>query len=169
MKNKRGILITGTRLEIAVSTTKHSLGGRSNNRRVGGIFDDAISTTGPVTRNGSRVSGFVLANPELEKFASVEPLLAPARLPLFLVSLSPCFLPHPFFQSVHFANGNPAKSMKTSHGKNSNRYTFTATQTGAWLCALGDSVANPTPSPSFRVVLGLPAISLGGQTRRQWG
>jgi hypothetical protein len=27
-------------------------------------------------------------------------------------------------QSVHFANGNPAKSMKTNHRKNSNRYTF---------------------------------------------
>jgi hypothetical protein len=27
-------------------------------------------------------------------------------------------------QSLHFANRNPAKSMKTSHVKNSNRYTF---------------------------------------------
>jgi hypothetical protein len=27
-------------------------------------------------------------------------------------------------QSLHFANRNPTKSMKTSHGKNFNRYTF---------------------------------------------
>jgi hypothetical protein len=27
-------------------------------------------------------------------------------------------------QSLHFANRNPAKSMKTSHGRNFNRYTF---------------------------------------------
>jgi hypothetical protein len=38
MKFKRGILITGTRLETTVSTAKLSLGGRSNNRRVGGYF-----------------------------------------------------------------------------------------------------------------------------------
>jgi hypothetical protein len=30
--------------------------------------------------------------------------------------------PHPFFQSLQFANGNPAKSMKTSHEKKFNRY-----------------------------------------------
>jgi hypothetical protein len=32
--------------------------------------------------------------------------------------------PHPFFQSVHFANGNPANSMKTGRPENFNRYTF---------------------------------------------
>jgi hypothetical protein len=31
-------------------------------------------------------------------------------------------------QSVHFTNGNPAKSMKTSHGENFNRYTLSALQ-----------------------------------------
>jgi hypothetical protein len=41
MKFESEILLTGTRLEIAVSATKHSVGGRSNNRRVGGgIFAD---------------------------------------------------------------------------------------------------------------------------------
>jgi hypothetical protein len=38
MKSKSEILITGTRLEIAASTTKHSVGGRSNNRRGRGVF-----------------------------------------------------------------------------------------------------------------------------------
>src|SRR5580658_2758874 len=31
----------------------------------------------------------------------------------------------PSHQSLHFENENPAKPMKTSHGKNFNRYTFT--------------------------------------------
>ena len=47
-------------------------------------------------------------------------LLAPARLRLSWPS-KPSARRR---QSVHFANGNPAKSMKTNHRKNSNRYTF---------------------------------------------
>ena len=47
-------------------------------------------------------------------------LLAPARLRLS----SPSKPSARRRQSVHFANGNPANSMKTNHGKNSNRYTF---------------------------------------------
>jgi hypothetical protein len=47
------------------------------------------------------------------------------------------------FQSLHLANRKPAKSMKTTDEEKFNRYTFTLRQRRAWLCALGDSVANP--------------------------
>jgi hypothetical protein len=60
MKLRRGILITGTRLEIAITTTKHSVGGHSNNRRVGVYFRESEVKTNTlrvkITHSNSNVN-----------------------------------------------------------------------------------------------------------------
>jgi hypothetical protein len=60
MKLRREILITGTRLEIAVSTTKHSVAGRSNNRRGRGAYAESGREAfheSRITNHESRVTG----------------------------------------------------------------------------------------------------------------
>jgi hypothetical protein len=64
-------------------------------------------------------------------------------------------------QSVHFANGNPAKSMKTSHGKNFNRYTLPAFQAPLFLVAA--PVAEPRAALAEGDAFGAAALRRAGE------
>src|SRR5208282_2266799 len=75
MKFRGRILITGTRLETAVSTAKHSVGGQSNRQKVGGIFARRLEKSAPLQKTVKDPCGLCalgrrggsVANPKLAR------------------------------------------------------------------------------------------------------
>jgi hypothetical protein len=88
MKFRRGILITGTRLEIAVTLCKHSLGGQSNRQKVGGgILRARLASWGLLQK---------MEEDGVSRLPQSGLFLALARLPLFLASCLLVSLPPSF-------------------------------------------------------------------------